>query len=222
MSEENTADSIAKPEGSGEGNGSDGSGGSGAPIGGVAIVTQPPRAADLKVSTLIWPESPSAGDTFTATITIENRFTERVHIKNVEAVLPAELSVELNPVGNFTVLGWLKGLMRRIVTPAWYMPPSTIQILDALQVRQEVAAVSNYLGYETGPLVLSPGSSEVLNVPLRTKKWMFSAPRKHKLDISIDYELLPAGRSFYEKYGFRKVGSHLHEETGHTLLRLKL
>ena len=41
------------------------------------------------------------------------------------------------------------------------------------------------------------------------------------LELDV-FEENAAGRSFYEKYGFRKVGSHLHEETGHTLLRLKL
>ncbi len=41
------------------------------------------------------------------------------------------------------------------------------------------------------------------------------------LELDV-FEENTAGRSFYEKYGFRKVGTHLHEETGHTLLRLKL
>ncbi len=41
------------------------------------------------------------------------------------------------------------------------------------------------------------------------------------LELDV-FEENAAGRSFYEKYGFREVGSHLHEETGHTLLRLKL
>ncbi len=41
------------------------------------------------------------------------------------------------------------------------------------------------------------------------------------LELDV-FEENAAGRSFYEKYCFIEVGSHLHEETGHTLLRLKL
>ena len=32
----------------------------------------------------------------------------------------------------------------------------------------------------------------------------------------------PIGRKFYEKYGFRQVGEHVHEETGCVQLRLRL
>ncbi len=41
------------------------------------------------------------------------------------------------------------------------------------------------------------------------------------LELDV-FEENAAGRRFYEKYGFREVDSHLREETGHTLLRLKL
>ena len=40
-----------------------------------------------------------------------------------------------------------------------------------------------------------------------------------ELDVFKDNQI---GRKFYEKYGFNKIGEHLHEETGFMQLRLRL
>lgn len=44
---------------------------------------------------------------------------------------------------------------------------------------------------------------------------------RESLELDV-FEENSIGRSFYEKYGFREINRHMHEETGHMQLRLKL
>lgn len=45
--------------------------------------------------------------------------------------------------------------------------------------------------------------------------------RRDRLEVEV-FRDNPIGRRFYDRYGFRPIGEHLHEPSGHMVLRLRL
>ena len=145
------------------------------------------RPSDLKVDVGIWPDIPMSGETFTASVTMENRFPERVEVKSIEAVLPAELQLSRRTPSGATrrlgvLLGWLKFW-------DWYVPQSwrtySIGRMDAL--RPEEVEQVGVARPPSPPLILQEGSSEIIKVPVRYRGWLFATTREHKVDFSISY-----------------------------------
>lgn len=147
--------------------------------------------SDLKVEAQIWPEVPVAGETFTASVTIDNRFADAVTLVAVVAVLPAELELTgfkptVTQAGNFW--SFARSFISFFTPRFWsdYLI-SRPNLLDFQWDQGDQG--EKFSGGSSRTRILQPGSSIMIDAPMKTKSWLLATPRKHKIDFWISYKL---------------------------------
>ncbi len=73
------------------------------------------------------------------------------------------------------------------------------------------------IGNEVGALFVRP---EFQGLGIGTGLMDHVAPLHDELEVEV-FDKNAIGRAFYDKYGFELLEKHIHEETGHDLLRMR-
>jgi putative acetyltransferase len=98
--------------------------------------------------------------------------------------------------------------------PTLYLPNADTWVAE---VEGTVVGFIAMMGNEVGAIFVEPdhqghGVGQTLMNRARTLH--------DELEVEV-FEANHIGRRFYERYGFRSLGRHFHDETGQTLLRLR-
>ncbi len=81
-----------------------------------------------------------------------------------------------------------------------------------------VVGFISLIGHEVGAIFVDPA---LQGLGIGRALMDHASGLRETLDVDV-FEENSVGRRFYERYGFEQVGAHLHAETGHMLLRLRL
>ncbi len=74
------------------------------------------------------------------------------------------------------------------------------------------------IGHEVGAIFVQPEFQR-----MGVGQDLMNKAQELRGDLEVEvFEANPIGRQFYSRYGFEPMGQKIHEETGHTLLRLRL
>jgi putative acetyltransferase len=103
---------------------------------------------------------------------------------------------------------------RQQIADEWLPVAETIVYLDD----DRVVGFLSLVGNDVGAIFVDPGrQGEGIGRALMDR----ARASRPFLELDV-FEANSIGRRFYDAYGFRAVGRHEHEETGHRLVRLRL